>query len=56
MNIIVYYRTRLTEPAYSEHSFAEQHAAVADWMAAHPTTIMADHTESDLSLESRALR
>jgi hypothetical protein len=53
MDVIVYYRTRPSEPSYSDNAFEEQRAAVRSRLTSHPAAIQAEYIEPETDGFSR---
>lgn len=53
MNVVVYYRTRPTDPVYSDQALREQHEAISAWLTDNPASILAEYTEPETDGTSR---
>jgi hypothetical protein len=53
MDVIVYYRTRPSDPSYSDQALDEQRVAVRSWLISHPATIKAEYIEPETDDFSR---
>ncbi|MCK1514097.1 recombinase family protein [Bradyrhizobium sp. 190] len=53
MDVIVYYRTRPSDPSYSDQALEEQRAAVHSWLTSRPAIIKAEYIEPETDGFSR---
>jgi hypothetical protein len=53
MNVVVYYRTRPQEAAFSDQAFQEQSDAVRHWLEKNPAAVIAEFVEAETDGTSR---
>lgn len=53
MDVVIYYRARPSEPAYSSQALTEQFQAVSRWMTENPASVIAECVEQEVDGASR---
>lgn len=53
MNVVVYYRSRPREAAFSDQALKEQRDAVSCWLTENPTAVIAEYVEAEIDGASR---